>query len=181
MTTPRRLPRPVTQPAAGDDQPNRADQTVAEVLPLSALATPAEPGEAPAGDRVKSPSGDPSEAEVIASVHPTLEAAGEAFLAMVERAEKVAPIQTGTAELPPGALLEMIGGVADPPPGGAHDREAQRAAEAALERLATAAWEVIRMGAADDEPEIRIPLVEICTRLGSMEPQEHQTEEHQTD
>src|SRR5207249_7526431 len=84
MTTPRRLPRPVTQPAAGDDQPNRADdQTVAEVLPLSALATPAEPGEAPAGDRVKSPSGDPSEAEVIASVHPTPEAAGEAFLAMV--------------------------------------------------------------------------------------------------
>ena len=177
MTTPRRLLRPVTEPAPGDDQPRPAEHPApAEVVPLTARIAPAEAGEAP-GDGVNSPSHDGSGAEAIGGFDPT---PGAAFLKMVERAEKVAPIRADTAELPPGALLEMIGGVADPPPGGPHgdDPQAQRAAEAALERLATAAWEVIRTGAADGKPELRTPLVEICTRLSGMDsgmdPEEHQ-------
>jgi hypothetical protein len=100
---------------------------------------------------------------------------GAPFLAMVERAAKVASIHAGTAELTPAALLQMIGGVAASPTGAA-DGDGRRAAEAALERLAAAAWDVVRTGAADDEPELQRCVVEVCTRLGGMDPRRSPTD-----
>ena len=108
------------------------------------------------------------------------------FLTMAERASKVAPIHGDKARLAPAELLRMIG--ATPAEGGAiaspeasgqeGERSAHRndganggrsAAEAALEQLARAAWDAIRAGAVEQEPELRSCLVQLCSRLGPPE------------
>jgi hypothetical protein len=93
---------------------------------------------------------------------------GAPFMAMVERAEKVAPIRADTSLLTPGELLQMIGGVAEAPAPDVSGLAEE--GEAALGRLAAAAWDVIRMGAAEDDPKLRTCLVEICNHLGGKDP-----------
>ncbi|HEY8202016.1 MAG TPA: hypothetical protein VII47_11755 [Actinomycetota bacterium] len=161
MTTPRRLLRAVTGPSVDDDRPQPAeDPTAADAL-LAPPAVPAVPAVPAAVQQILAGGADPDTTP------------GAPFLAMVERAAKVAPIH-GTAELTPAALLQMIGGVAAPPTGAA-DGDSRRAAEAALERLAAAAWDVVRTGAAD-EPELQRCVVEVCTRLGGMDPRRSPTD-----
>jgi hypothetical protein len=130
---------------------------------------------------VHDPTGGPAHAEekLRAALVAIEQAAGDdagpavPFLAMAERAEKVAPIQGDKARLTPVELLQMIGG---PLPGAgapASPHEANPDAperRALLERLARAAWDVILAGAAEHEPELRGWLVQICTRIADIGP-----------
>jgi hypothetical protein len=88
------------------------------------------------------------------------------FLEMVERAEKISPLRGGRERMDPLELLRMIGGSPQRHPGGVDPEERS----ASIKRLVAAAWDVIRCGAVDDEPELRRCLVDVCTHLVESDP-----------
>ena len=109
-------------------------------------------------------SGEPSEAwagdgldEVTAPADP--------FLQMVEAAEGVTPLHGQISELAPADLLRMLGGTPAAAGAPALHAPGQKERRALLERLAAAAWDVVRAGAADHDPDLLDNLVLVCTRL----------------
>jgi hypothetical protein len=83
---------------------------------------------------------------------------GERFLRLVEAAEKVTPLDGDGTDLAPSQLLDMLDGAA-----GQRPATAAEATKAELmKRLCAAAWDVVRAGVAEDEPELQKCLVHIC-------------------